>query len=81
MRVNSRNAAREALTVDQAGSVWSREMDVNPSADAVTQTRKATPTDAEARALAGLCEVEDPCMSGNSTRENWEVLPTLDTKV
>jgi len=56
-------------------------MDVNQSADAVTQARKATPIDAEARALAGLCEVEDPCMSGNSTRENWEVLPTPDTKV
>ena len=32
---NSRKAAREALTGAQAGRVWSREMDVNQSVDAV----------------------------------------------
>src|SRR5215470_5157066 len=35
MRVSNRKVAREALTVVQAGRVWSREMDRNQSADAV----------------------------------------------
>src|SRR6201993_2118933 len=33
------------------------------------------------RAFIGLCEVRDPRMHGNSTRENREALPTPDPKV
>jgi RNA-directed DNA polymerase len=33
------------------------------------------------RAFTGLCEVRDPRMYGNSTRENREALPTPDTKL
>ena len=40
MRVSNRKVAREALTVAQAGRVWSREMDRNQSADAVLSARE-----------------------------------------
>ena len=43
--------------------------------------RKATPTNAKSRASVGLCEVGDPCMLGNSMRENREVPPVPDTTV
>jgi hypothetical protein len=72
--VRSCKAKGEALTGAQAGGVFSREMLLNQRADAVHDGGRQV--GAKSRAFIGLCEVRDPRMQGNSTRENREALPT-----
>ena len=74
----SRKATSEALTGAQAGRVWSREMYLNQSADAVPLA-EGNIDGCERRVSIGLCEVLDPCMPGNFTRENREASPAPDT--
>jgi hypothetical protein len=75
----SRKATREALTGAQAGRVLSREMYLNQSADVVRIAEGHIDGGAK-RASIGLCEVLDPCMFGNSTRENREALPMPESR-
>jgi|SRR5271166_2911029 len=75
---NSRKAAREALTGAQVGRVLSREMYRNQSADAVALAEGNT-GGCETASIHGLCEVLDPCMLGNFTRENREAPPAPAT--
>jgi len=66
-----RKAAIEALTGAHAGRVLSCEMSPPQSADGVS-IPEGNIRDGARRAVAGLGAVEDPGMSGHSTRENRE---------
>ena len=76
----SRKAEGEALTGAQAGGVFSREMLLNQRADAVHDGGRQQRWVRNREHPSGLCEVRDPRMQGNSTRENREALPAPDTK-
>ena len=66
--VSNRKVARGALTVVQAGRVWSREMDRNQSADAVLSAEGHTDR-CESASIGRTQRGRRPCMLGNSTRE------------
>jgi hypothetical protein len=54
-------------------------MYLNQSAD-VVRIAEGHIDGGEKRASTGLCEVLDPCMFGNSVRENREASPAPDTE-
>src|SRR5215470_3144463 len=71
-----RKAGSEALTGAHAGGVLSRDMLKKIRVPTSSMMAEGNIGGCEKRAFIGLCEVRDPRMYGNSTREIREALPT-----
>ena len=83
--VVAREGRGEALTGVRAGRVLSRESDlceinILRGADAVKGGGRPHPTDRDRERLRGPARSETPCMYGNTSRENREILcsPVVD---
>src|SRR6266436_5290882 len=77
----SRKAAREALTGEHAGRVWSRESGRKSECRRCSNVRKATPANAKCEHPSGSARSKTPSMHGNFTCENREVPSTPDTQL
>ena len=72
--VVTRKGHDEALTGVRAGRVFSRESNLLRGADAVGESGRPHPTHRQREMRRGPARSETPCMYGNTSRENREIL-------
>ncbi len=72
--VAARKGRGEALTGVRAGRVFSRETNELRSADAVRVSGRQHPSRRYRKSHRGSARSETPCMYGNTSRENREIL-------
>jgi len=72
--VTARKGRGEALTGVRAGRVLSRENNILRGADAVKGGGRPHPTHRQRKVRRSPARSETPCMYGNTSRENREVL-------
>jgi len=70
----ARKDSVEALTGVRAGRVFSRANDILRSADAVRRSGRPHPARRYREAPRSSARSETPCMYGNTSRENREIL-------